>query len=261
MSAQIFVDVQSDAATVTLSNPGKLNALCVSMWRDLATEFAALNQNMQLRHVVIRGEGTEAFAAGADISEFDEVRNTREQVEHYHETRVREALCAIRDCPVPVVAAIHGACVGGGLEIAAMCDLRICSEDARFGIPVSRLGFPMAFSEMELVWNAVSPNVLTELLLEARLMNAQEALGKGLVNRVVAAGEFDSAIAATVARIAAGAPLVNRAHKRQLQRLRENREPLTRDERLSSYFFLDTEDYRIGRRAFADKTTPRFEGR
>lgn len=256
------IQVQSDngVATVTIANPGKRNALNVAMWQALEQGFRELNADRDLRCVVIRGAAGEGFAAGADITEFETVRSTREQVAHFHETVVYGALSAIDECPVPVVALIEGACVGGGLEIASVCDLRIANRSAQLGIPVNILGFPLAPQEMQWLFRLAGPAVTAELVFEGAILSAEQAFDKGLLTRVVDDGAVADAAFACARRIARGAPLAARANKQQLRRLMAGR-PLTREERLASYAFADTEDYKAGIQAFRAKTTPVFNGR
>src|SRR5262249_10949239 len=138
-------------ATLRISNPGKLNALNLVMWRDLRAAFDAIrNDATPPRVVIVRGAGGE-FVAGADIEEFPRSRFAPESRAAYHEDTGAPALHALRDCDVPLVAHIEGACIGGGLEIAACCDLRLCEPASRFGVPIARLGFPMAPTEVEIV--------------------------------------------------------------------------------------------------------------
>lgn len=260
MNGQILVDRGDAVATVSLSNPGKLNAVNAGMWRQLRAAFAELGADPGVRCIVLRGAGDEAFAAGGDIEEFRTVRATVDDALHYHEELVAAALNAIRDCPVPTVAAIRGACVGGGLEIAGCCDLRIAGASSRFGAPINKLGFSMYPGEMAGLLALVGPAVVLEILLEGRILDAAEALQKGLLSRVVDdANVFDEA-AACAARIAAGAPLVARWHKQWAKRL-QRPEPLSDAERRAAFDFLATEDYREGLEAFLAKRKPVFKGR
>jgi len=245
-------------AAVTLFNPDKLNAINAAMWRRLSEIFAAIAADGELRCVIVRGEG-EAFAAGGDLEEFKTARATVDLALAYHEN-VGAALAAVADCPVPTLAAVQGPCVGGGLEIAAACDLRIAGESALFGAPINRLGFSMYPGEMAGLLRLAGPAVVSEILLEGRLFKAGEAYAKGLLSRVVADGEVGNAALATARRIAAGAPLAARAHKRWIARLVEGR-PLTGDEKRAAFAFLDSDDYREGLAAFMDKRAPVFRGR
>mgnify|MGYP000869563678 CR=1 FL=1 len=194
-------------ATVTLANPGKLNAIDLAMWERLEAVMLDFAQDPEIRCVVLRGEGEEAFAAGGDLEEFVSRRTTLAQALHYH-GEVAAALKAIADCPHPTVALIRGACIGGGLEIAGACDLRICGESSRFGAPINRLGFSMYPGEMEGLLRLAGPAVMKEILLEGRILTAAEAYAKGLVSRVVADDEVAEESYATARRICAGAPLV-----------------------------------------------------
>jgi len=247
-------------ATVTLSNPDKLNAVDAQMWRDLKASLADLAGDPAVACVLLRGDGDKAFAAGGDIEEFLTVRATVDQALHYHEELVAAALDAIRACPVPTVAMICGACIGGGLEIAGCCDIRIAGESARFGAPINRLGFSMYPGEMAGLLDLVGPAVLLEILLEGRILDAREALAKGLLSRVVDDERVEEEARATVERILAGAPLVARWHKQWVHRLMDRR-PLTAGEKRAAFAFLGTEDYREGLIAFLAKRKPRFVGR
>ncbi len=245
-------------AAVTLFNPEKLNAVTAAMWRRLSDVFADIATDDCLRCVVVRGEGR-VFAAGGDLEEFRTARDTVPHALAYHEA-VGAALSAIERCRVPTLAQIDGPCVGGGLEIAAACDLRIAGESARFGAPISKLGFSMYPGEMEGLLRLAGPAVVKEILLEGRLMSAREAYEKGLVTRVVADDALEQETRYAVNRIVAGAPLVARWHKQWIARLLEGR-PLSQEEKRAAFAFLDTEDYREGLAAFLEKRAPRFEGR
>ena len=261
MSGEIRVEIDGVIATVLLDNRSKLNALTVAMWRELAQSLDALSARDDLRCVVIRGAGTEAFAAGADIAEFARERNTVEQGKRYHREVVFGALKAVGECRHPTVAMIHGPCVGGGLEIACQCDLRIAGTSARFGVPINRLGFAIAYDELGALLPLVGRAVALEILVEGRVWNADEAAAKGLVTRVVTDADLDRETRATVQRIVDGAPLVARWHKQFVQRLTPQPSPLTRAEIDENFAYFNTEDYQIGYDAFINKKKPRFVGR
>lgn len=261
MSGEIRVEIDGVSATVLLDNPSKLNALTVAMWQALAGHMNALSARDDLRCVVIRGAGAEAFAAGADIAEFAHERNTVEQGKRYHRELVYGALRAVGECRHPTVAMIHGPCVGGGLEIACQCDLRLAGTSARFGVPINRLGFAIAYDELGALLPLVGRAVALEILVEGRVWNADEALAKGLLTRVVADEDLDAETRATVRRITDGAPLVARWHKQFVRRLAPQPRPLTAEEIEANFAYFDTEDYRIGYDAFINKKKPRFVGR
>ncbi|QDF95821.1 enoyl-CoA hydratase [Azoarcus sp. DD4] len=260
MNGQITVARDAGIATVALSNPDKLNAVNAAMWCQLRDAFLTLGQDETVRCIVLRGAGEDAFAAGGDIEEFLTVRATLDDALHYHEELVAAALNAIRDCPLPTVAAIRGACVGGGLEIAGCCDLRIAGASSRFGAPINKLGFSMYPGEMAGLLALAGPAVVLEILLEGRILSATEALQKGLLTRVVDDEKVFDEAAACAARIAAGAPLVARWHKQWVKRL-QCEEPLSDAERRAAFDFLATEDYREGLDAFLAKRKPVFKGR
>ncbi|CAI08205.1 predicted Enoyl-CoA hydratase/carnithine racemase [Aromatoleum aromaticum EbN1] len=260
MKGRIVFSSGDGVATLVLSNPGKLNAIDSAMWIALHETFEGIAADDGLRCVILRGDGDKAFAAGGDIEEFLTVRATVDDALHYHDGLVAAALDAIRACPVPTVAAIQGACVGGGLEIAGCCDLRIAGESARFGAPINRLGFSMYPGEMAGLLDLVGPAVLLEILLEGRILTAREALQKGLLTRIVDDEKVIDEAQASAARIAAGAPLVARWHKQWVHRLMRDK-PLGADEKRAAFAFLDTADYREGLEAFFAKRPPRFTGR
>jgi enoyl-CoA hydratase len=244
--------------TLTLTNPGKRNALDVRMWQELATQFTTLSADASVRCIIVCGaEGN--FAGGADIAEFPSVRASAAQGMAYHAGPIGAALAAIAACVHPTLAAIEGVCVGGGLEIACACDLRIGAADARFGIPINRLGFALAPAEMPGLLQLVGRAVALELLLEGRVFGAAEALQKGLLTRI----EDDVPAAALVAarRIAAGAPLAARTNKWLINRLCSIPTNLTPEEAAAAFAPLDSADYQEGLAAFLAHRTPIFHGR
>ena len=261
MTQGILVTREGAIATVALSNPGKLNALTVAMWRELARVMDELSVDGDLRCVVLRGAGQEAFAAGADIAEFAAARNNVEQGKIYHREYVHGALRAVGECRHPTLAMIHGPCVGGGLEIACQCDLRIAGESGRFGVPINRLGFSIAYDELAALLPLVGRAVALEILVEGRVWGAQEAHAKGLLTRLVADDALEQEAYAAARRIAEGAPLVARWHKQFVRRLTPQPAPLTPAEIEENFAYFNTEDYRIGYDAFINKKKPKFVGR
>ncbi|MDA0274949.1 MAG: enoyl-CoA hydratase-related protein [Proteobacteria bacterium] len=246
-------------ATVTLSSPGRMNALDKAMWHRLGEIMTDLDADDSLRCVILRGDGDKAFAAGADIAEFHRERANSAQARKYSREGINW-MAAVAGCRHPTVALIQGACIGGGLLIAAQCDLRICNESARFGVPVKNLGLTESYDELAGMLRAAGPNVALEMLLEGRIWGAREAYEKNLVNRVVADDTVVEEAFATAHRIAAGAPLVARWHKKFIRRLQDPR-PLTEAERDEGYACFDTEDFKAGVAAFLAKRKPEFTGR
>ena len=246
-------------ATVLLDNPDKLNALNLASWHELARVMKELSEDDKIRCVIIRGAGDRAFCAGADISELPTKRGNAASARQYG-AATDAAIEAIAGCRHPTVAAVQGPCTGGGLEIACACDIRIASSSARFGLPINRLGHVLAPLEMKLVLAAAGPQLLLEMLLEARIIDAEEALRRGLAGRVVPDGDLDATVAAAANRIAEGAPLSNRTTKTFLRRL-SNPEPLSEAEMDEANTICDSDDYAEGLRAFLAKEKPVFEGK
>ncbi len=252
--------IREDAiATVVLNRPHKLNALTRPMWQRLGEAFDELSAEESLRCVLIRGAGAKAFTPGNDISEFERERANVEQARIYGRIMHR-TLDAIAQCRHPVVAMIHGICVGGGLEIAGVCDMRICGESSRFGVPIKNLGLVMGYGELKHLLALAGYASAMEILLEGRVFGAQEALQKGLVNRVVADGELEQEALAAARRIGEGAPLVARWHKKFARRLADPR-PLEDAEYDEGFACFGTEDFGTGYRAFLAKKKPEFRGR
>ena len=259
MPDMILVTRAGPIATVVLNRPDKLNALTKSMWRMLGEAIDMLSADDGLRCVILRGAGDRAFSPGNDVAEFATERGNRAQAIDYG--RIMHATtAALARCRHPLVAEIHGICVGGGLEIAASCDLRICGEGSRFGAPIKNLGLVMAYAEMAPLVRLVGADVALEILLEGRIFGAAEAKEKRLVTRVVPDGDVVAEAQATAQRIADGAPLAARWHKRFARRLADSR-PLTDAERNECFDCFDTEDFRIGYAAFLARRKPEFRGK
>ena len=259
MTQHVFVERKESIVTLTLDSHRKLNALNKDTWEQLNQTINQLDPDDEVRCIVLRGPDHSAFAAGADIAEFETVRANAANAKAYGDL-VTQTVLAIAACQHPTIALIHGVCVGGGLEIAGACDLRICGESSRFGIPISRLGLVMGYPELRLLIDLIGRSAALEILFEGRILDADEAKEKGLVNRVVADSQVEDETYRTARRIADGAPLVARWHKKFAQRLMEP-EPLTATDLDEVYDCYDTEDYRVGWQAFLDKKSPDFQGR
>ncbi len=259
MSGTVDIARDGATATVTLSHPDKLNAISAAMWLALADHFARLSADDTLRCVVIRGADGN-FAAGADIAEFPAVRGDDAAVRRYHMEIIAPALAAIAQCRHPTVAMIEGVCVGGGLEIACHCDLRIAAADSRFGVPINRLGFPMAPGELQGLLALAGRAVTLEILLEGRVFDAAEARDKGLLTRVVPAAGLAAEVTATVGRIAAGAPAAARINKATIRRLAPQPAPLTEADLDAHFAYAGSRDHAEGVSAFLARRPPRFTG-
>lgn len=258
-AGRVGLDYEDSIALVTLSHPGRLNAITVFMWQELARIFTELSANPALRCVVVRGEGGN-FAAGADIREFPQQRADLAGVRRYHTQILAPALSAIASCMHPVLAQIQGVCVGGGLEIASQCDLRIASAESRFGVPINRLGFPMAPDEMRGLLALAGRAATLEILLEGRVFGADEAMAKGLLTRVLPDAEVQEDVMRCARRLARGAPLAARINKQTVARLDASPDPLTDAELQSLFRYAQSRDHHEGVRAFLAGVEPVFTG-
>src|SRR5258708_21468975 len=259
MSGDILLGREGDIATVTLSNPKRLNALSMPVWERLGEVFEELERDQALRCIVIRGAGDKAFAAGADIANFAKERANSKQAKDYA-ARISGGMRSLAECKHPVVALIQGACVGGGLLVASQADVRICGESARFGVPVKNLGLVEAYDELQGMMRVVGRAATLEILLEGRIWSAREAYEKGLVNRVVPDDKVAEESYASARRIAQRAPLAARWHNEFVRHLADAK-PLSQAEFDESYACFDTEDFREGVAAFLAKRKPRFTGK
>ena len=258
MSDPILLQRDGAIATVVLNNPDSLNAFTERSWSLLGETMRELSADESLRCVILRGAGEKAFAAGADVAEFGRVRADSGVARQYGKL-IHAAMQSVANCRHPTLAQIHGVCVGGGLEIASMCDLRICGASSRFGIPVNKLGLVMAYGELQGLLSVVGRAAALEILLEGRVFGADEALAKGLVNRIVADDRVAEECRGAAERIAAGAPLVARWHKKFIRRLADPA-PIPAAEWDEGFACFDTEDYAIGRAAFLAKAKAEFKG-
>lgn len=259
MSDPILVQRDEQIVTVILNNPHKRNALTKPAWVKLGEVMEELSNDNDLRCIILRGAGDEAFAAGADISEFPEERSSAAQAKAYGDI-VTRTVKAIEECQHPTIAMIKGACTGGGLEIACACDLRIAGESSRYGVPINRLGHTLAYPELDAILRLVSPAVMLELLLEGQVVDAEFAKRVGLINRIVEDWEVEEETRRTADRIANGAPLAARLHKKMVSRLKKTQE-LTQAELDEAFSTCDSEDYKNGFRSFMEKNRPVFKAK
>jgi len=255
----LLIERDGPIATVKLNRPEKRNALNRDLWTALGDAMEELSVDDGLRCVILRGSGDEAFCSGADISEFESVRASEQQARAYN-ALVHETMTKISACVHPTIAMIKGPCIGGGLEVAIKCDLRISGESGRFGIPSNRLGLVLSYDEIGSLMELVGRTMALEILFEARILRAIEAKEKGLLTRVVPDAEAEGAALESALRIADGAPLVNRWHKKFARRLLDPT-PITPVECEEGYAAFSTEDFRTGYQAFLAKEKPRFQGR
>jgi enoyl-CoA hydratase len=250
---------QGAIAVVAFDRPERRNAFHLPMWRALQATMEALSQDDGLRCVVLRGAGTEAFSAGADIAAFEAERGTPEREAEYAHV-LDASMQSIRLCRHPVVAMIMGHCLGGGAGIATMCDFRVGGEGIRFGITARNLGIWYPYAEIDPIIQLAGTGVASEMLIEGRIFNGREAYEKGLLSRVVPDQQVETEALALAERIAEGSPLSARFHKAALRRLRGPL-PVTADEAAATSDFTRTQDFRDACAAFLAKRRPVFRGR
>ena len=243
--------INSYIVEVSLNRPEKLNALTKPMWRELGKIFKKLSKD--------KGKGGKSFSPGNDISEFETQRSSSKLAKAYG-VHLHGTLRAIQECPIPTIALIEGICVGGGMEIAACCDLRICGESSRFGVPIKRLGLTMAAKELEALLRITSYSIAMEILLEGKIMSAEEAYEKNLVNRVVADLEVETEVYKSAELISEGAPKVARWHKQFAKEILKTGKVSDKLNNLG-YKCYDTEDFKIGYKSFLSKTKPKFKNK
>ena len=261
MNSKILSHTLGAVGTLTFNNPERHNAMSLEMWRQASDVLEGLIRNPEVRVIVLTGAGGKAFVSGADISKFESERDNAASVGMYN-AAVERFSQTLLDCPKATIAMIRGYCIGGGVGIAISCDLRVATEESRFGIPAAKLGLGYGLESLRHLMQLVGPQFTAEILFTARQFEAREAASMGLVNRVVPDSEIDAYVRSMAETIAANAPLSIRAAKGIIRELmRETGEPdAARCDALVKACF-ESEDYREGRRAFLEKRKPEFSGR
>jgi enoyl-CoA hydratase len=253
--------IDGQVARVIINHPRRRNAVNYAMWKMFGDVLEEVIGDSRVRVIVLTGEGDRAFSAGNDISEFGKWRKDADKLEQYNAQSER-AYRLLRSCEKPTIALIRGVCVGGGLELALLCDLRVAADNARFGITPAKLGLGYKLEDVQLVVDSVGANKAKLLLFTGRLFGADEAMTLGLVNQVIPLAEAQSRGDALAEEIAANAPLTVRELKVAIGEALKSEG--ARD-RSKVQALVDachaSEDFREGQRAFKEKRKPRFGGR
>jgi enoyl-CoA hydratase/carnithine racemase len=255
------VEKRGPVGWIVLSQPAKRNAINGAMWRGIPPAMAQFDADPEVRCVAFRGAGTEAFAAGADISEFEKIRAERAAIAEY-DGLLDRVLHAIQDSRKPSVAMIYGFCMGGGLEIALACDLRYCGESAQFGIPAAKLGLAYNIEGHKRLVETVGHARAREILYLGRRYGAEEALAMGLVNRVVRDAELEAYVSDVVNTLCQNAPLAIANSKTMIEEfVKSSGAPDAALMEAAMARCTKSADYEEGRRAFMEKRKPRFTGK
>lgn len=260
MTGRVVVDKQGAVGWLVFDHEARRNAITADMWRAIPGAVAELDDDPAIRVIVMRGAGETAFVSGADISEFAQNRNGTQAQAYDDDNRV--AFEALANAQTPLIAMIHGFCVGGGVAIALNADMRYSADDGQFGIPAVRLGLGYQMAGIETLTQVVGYSNAKEIFFRGCRFNADQALQRGLVNEVFPKADLEAKVAAIAAEIAANAPLTIRAGKLAVRELMKS--PQTRDEAVvhaAVAACYQSADYAEGVAAFLEKRRPDFQGR
>jgi enoyl-CoA hydratase/carnithine racemase len=255
------IEKRGGVGWIVFDQPGRRNAINGTMWRSIAPAMAQLDADAEVRCIAFRGAGTEAFSAGADISEFESRRDSEESVGQYDDL-LDQVLHAIQGSPKPSVAMIYGFCLGGGLEIALACDLRYAASSAQFGIPAAKLGLAYNVEGHKRLLETVGHARAREIMFLGRRYKAEEALAMGLVHKVLAGDALENHVGEVLQSLCENAPLSILNSKTIIEEyVKSSGVPDAARMRAAIERCARSADYAEGRRAFMEKRKPRFEGK
>jgi len=252
--------VKDGVGYITFNNPEKHNAVSIEMWDALEQILDGFRSSKDIRVIVLSGAGGKAFVSGADISKFDKERSSKEAVLSYNK-RTQKVYENLETFPKPTIAMIDGYCIGGGLNLAVCCDIRICSEKSKFAMPAAKLSLGYPFSSIKRLFDVMGPGMAKHFMFTAEKISASEALACGLVQKLVSEDSIDSYVKDYALNIANNAPLTIKAMKQigiEISKNSDERDLLLCEKLASACF--DSEDYKEGRKAFMEKRKPNFQG-
>jgi enoyl-CoA hydratase len=252
--------VKDGVGYITFNNPEKHNAVSIEMWDALEQILDGFRSSQEIRVIVLSGAGGKAFVSGADISKFDKERSSKEAVLSYNK-RTQKVYENLETFPKPTIAMIDGYCIGGGLNLAVCCDIRICSEKSKFAMPAAKLSLGYPFSSIKRLFDVMGPGMAKHFMFTAEKISASEALACGLVQKLVSEDSIDSYVKDYALNIANNAPLTIKAMKQigiEISKNSDERDLLLCEKLASACF--DSEDYKEGRKAFMEKRKPNFQG-
>ena len=252
--------IDNGVGYITFNNPEKHNAVSIEMWDALETMLDSFRSNDRVRVIVLNGAGGKSFVSGADISKFDRERSSKEAVLSYNK-RTQKVYENLESFPKPTIAMINGYCIGGGLNLAVCCDIRICSEKSKFAMPAAKLSLGYPFSSIKRLFDVMGPGMAKHFMFTADKISAAEALSCGLVQKLISENDIETFVKDYALTISKNAPLTIKAMKQIGVEILKN--PDERDllicEQLASACF-DSEDYKEGRKAFMEKRQANFKG-
>lgn len=259
MTDRIIVRKEGPVGWLIFNNPERRNAVSVDMWEAIPSVLSQYESDPEVRVIVLAGAGDKAFVSGADISQFEKERSSADAVQRYEEL-AEGAAARLQACDKPLIAMIRGYCLGGGMNIAVLCDLRIAADDARFGIPAAKMGLGYRASSMKNLVEVVGAANAREIMITARQFTAAEAKDMGLVNKVVAVADLEKTVAEYTQTISGNAPLTMRTAKRIIREIGSVDYDAAKCKAWAKECF-ESEDYKEGRKAFMEKRKPIFTGK
>ncbi len=260
-NSKMILKVNDGVAYITFNNPEKHNAVSLEMWEKLGEILNQVEKDNQVRVIVLKGAGGKSFVSGADISKFDKDRSTKEQVINYNK-RTGKLYQRIESFPKPTIAMIDGYCIGGGLNLAVCCDIRICSEKSQFAMPAAKLSLGYPFTSIKRLFDIIGPGMSKHFMFTAERINSTEAFNCGLVQKLVKDVELEDYVMNYSQKISKNAPLTIKAMKKigvEVLKNPEDRNLQLCEDLVSACF--DSDDYKEGRKAFMEKRKPIFQGK